>query len=237
MASKSYKRILIKISGEALAGDSGFGLAPEMLEKVATQLTGLVSSGHEVGAVVGGGNIFRGLAVAANGSDRVVGDQMGMLATIINALALGEAVSAAGGEALVLSAVPMPTMAETFTVRGARKAISRGTIVICAGGTGNPFFTTDTAAALRAVELKCDLLLKATKVDGVYDADPEKNPGAKRFTAISHDEVIAKKLRIMDIAAFAIARENNLPIIVHALEAEGGLAGVLDGTTPSTRVG
>ncbi|NOZ33411.1 MAG: UMP kinase [Alphaproteobacteria bacterium] len=237
MASRTYNRILIKISGEALAGGSAMGIDPKMLSKVGVQLVALAASGVQIAVVVGGGNIFRGVAVAASGADRVVGDQMGMLATVINGLALGDAVNGAGGKTRVMSALLMPAIAEMFTARAARKALAEGAIVICTGGTGNPFFTTDTAAALRAVELQCDIMLKATKVDGVYDADPVANPDARRFSTISHDDVIAKNLRIMDTAAFAIARENSLPILVYALDGEGGLSGVLDGTVPSTRIG
>lgn len=237
MAGHGYKRILLKVSGEALAGDKSFGIEPAFINEVASQIVDLSKSGVQVAIVVGGGNIFRGMAVAAEGGDRVVGDHMGMLATVINALALGGAIDQAGGKSHVFSNVVMPTVADTFTQRDAARALDDGAIVICAGGSGNPFFTTDTAAALKAVELGCDVLLKGTKVDGVYAADPMKFPDAERFDTISHREVIERDLRVMDTAAFALARDNNLPIIVYALNAAGGPLAVLSGKTACTRVG
>ena len=237
MAGSDYKRVLLKISGEALAGEQSYGIEAGFLDRVAGQVVELARTGIQIAIVIGGGNIFRGMAVAAGGGDRVIGDQMGMLATVINALALGDAVHRLGGKSHVFSNVSMPTIAETFTQRAAIAALEDGAIVLCAGGTGSPFFTTDTAAALKAVELKCDVLLKGTKVDGVYDSDPATNPDAKRFDAVSYDEVIRKNLRVMDTAAFALARDNRLPIIVYALDNEQGLSGVLGGTTPCTRVG
>lgn len=237
MAQSSYKRILLKVSGEALAGEQSQGIEPEFLNKVASQIIEVANTGVEVGIVIGGGNIFRGMAVAAKGGDRVTGDQMGMLSTIINSLALGDAIRRNGGKVKVFSTVPMPSIADVFTQRDAIAALEDGAIVICAGGTGNPFFTTDTAAALKAVELKCDVLLKGTKVDGVYAEDPKNNPAAERFSEISHEEVIARDLRVMDTAAFALARDNALPIIVYSLEVAEGLVGVLQGQAISTRVG
>lgn len=237
MAHQNYKRILLKVSGEALAGDQSYGIEPAFLNDIAGQVVELSRRGVEVAIVIGGGNIFRGMAVAARGGDRVVGDHMGMLGTAINALALGDALRRAGGKAHVFSSVAMPSIADTFTQRGAIAALESGAIVICAGGTGNPFFTTDTAAALKAIELGCDVLLKGTKVDGVYSADPMIDPSAERFETISHDEVIERDLRVMDTAAFALARDNALPIIVYALSSSNGLVGVLEGETRSTRVG
>lgn len=237
MAGSDYKRVLLKISGEALAGDQSYGIEAGFLDKVAGQVVELSKTGIQIAIVIGGGNIFRGMAVAAGGGDRVIGDQMGMLATVINALALGDAIHRLGGKSHVFSNVSMPTIAETFTQRACIAALEDGAIVLCAGGTGSPFFTTDTAAALKAVELKCDVLLKGTKVDGVYDSDPATNPDAKRFDAVSYDEVIRRNLRVMDTAAFALARDNRLPIIVYALDNEQGLSGVLGGATPCTRVG
>ncbi len=181
MASQSLKRILIKVSGEALAGDESFGIESRFLDEVAGQLVDLSQNGYEVAIVVGGGNIFRGMSVAAGGADRVVGDHMGMLATVINCLALGDAIRRLGGNARVFSNLVMPDVADHFTAREARKTLEEGGIAICSGGTGNPFFTTDTAAALKAVELECDALFKGTKVDGVYDADPATNPVLMRF--------------------------------------------------------
>lgn len=237
MAKSDYKRILLKVSGEALAGDQSYGIAPAFIDAVALQIVELANSGVEIGIVIGGGNIFRGMAVAAKGGDRVIGDHMGMLGTVINALALGDAIRRNGGKSHVFSSVTMPSIADTFTQRGAIAALEDGAVVICAGGTGNPFFTTDTAAALKAIELRCDVLLKGTKVDGVYSADPETNPDATRFDAISHDDVINKNLRVMDTAAFALARDNGLPIIVYALDVQEGIIGVLEGRGKNTRIG
>jgi uridylate kinase len=237
MAQSGHKRILLKVSGEALAGDQSYGIEPKFLNSVARQIVETAESGVQIGIVIGGGNIFRGMAVAAGGGDRVIGDHMGMLGTIINSLALGEAIRQQGGKSHVFSSVTMPSIADTFTQRGAIAALEDGAIVICGGGTGNPFFTTDTAAALKAIELKCDVLLKGTKVDGVYAEDPTVNPKAQRFDEISHEDVISRNLRVMDTAAFALARDNKLPIIVYALDTAEGLVGVLEGQGRSTRVG
>lgn len=237
MAKAAYKRILLKVSGEVLAGDQSFGIEPKFLHSVAEQIAGVARTGVQVAVVIGAGNIFRGMAVAAKGADRVTGDVMGMLGTVINSLALGDAIEQKGMKVKVYSNVPMETVADTFTARDANRALAEGNVVICAGGTGSPFFTTDTAAALKAIELRCDVLLKGTKVDGVYSADPKKDPGAKRFETISHEEVIAKDLRVMDTAAFALARDNGLPIIVYALDDKEGLLGVLAGRAKYTRVG
>lgn len=237
MSETGYSRVLLKVSGEALAGDQSYGIEPEFLNAVARQIVDLSQQGVEVAIVIGGGNIFRGMAVAAKGGDRVIGDHMGMLGTVINSLALGDAIRRTGGRSHVFSSVSMPSICDTFTQRGAIAALEGGATVICAGGTGNPFFTTDTAAALKAIELRCDVLLKGTKVDGVYSADPEKDPSATRFETITHEEVIIRDLRVMDTAAFALARDNRLPIIVYALSTPEGIVGVLEGRAPSTRVG
>ncbi|MDP1730763.1 MAG: UMP kinase [Devosia sp.] len=237
MAKSAYKRILLKVSGEVLAGDQSFGIEPEFLHAMAAQIVQAAKSGVQIAIVIGAGNIFRGMAVAAKGADRVTGDVMGMLGTVINSLALGDAIEQAGVKVKVYTSVPMPTVADTFTARDANAALSDGFVVVCSGGTGNPFFTTDTAAALKAIELRCDVLLKGTKVDGVYSEDPKKNPRARRYEQISHEEAIARDLRIMDTAAFALARDNGLPIIVYALGDKEGLMGVLAGRTRSTRVG
>ncbi len=237
MAKSAFKRILLKVSGEVLAGDQSFGIEPKFLHQMADQIAEVAKSGVEVAIVIGAGNIFRGMAVAAKGGDRVTSDLMGMLGTVINSLALGDAIEQKGLKVKVYSNVPMETVADTFTARDARRALSDGNVVVCAGGTGSPFFTTDTAAALKAIELRCDVLLKGTKVDGVYSEDPKKNPEAKRFDTITHAEVIAKDLRVMDTAAFALARDNGLPIIVYALDDKEGLKGVLAGRARSTRVG
>jgi uridylate kinase len=236
MAS-AYKRILLKVSGEALAGDQSFGIEPPFLQAVATQIANVARSGTEIGIVVGGGNIFRGMAGAADGTDRVTADLMGMLGTVINALALSNAITRQGVKAKAFSAVTMPSVADTFTARAAKSALEDGYVVVCGGGTGNPFFTTDTAAALKAIELDCDVLLKGTKVDGVYSADPMKHPDATRYDTVSYEEAIGRDLRVMDTAAFALARDNGLPIIVYALDDKEGLVGVLNGKARSTRVG
>jgi uridylate kinase len=237
MAKSAYKRILLKVSGEVLAGDQSFGIEPKFLHQVASQIAEVARMGVEVAIVIGAGNIFRGMEVAAKGGDRVTSDLMGMLGTVINSLALGDAIEQKGLKVKVYSNVPMETVADTFTARDARRALAEGYVVVCAGGTGSPFFTTDTASALKAIELRCDVLLKGTKVDGVYSADPKKNPNAKRYETITHEEVLSRDLRVMDTAAFALARDNALPIIVYALDDPTGLTGVLEGRAKSTRVG
>jgi uridylate kinase len=237
MAKSAFKRILLKVSGEVLAGDQSFGIEPQFLHAMADQIVGAHKAGVQIAIVIGAGNIFRGMAVAAKGADRVTGDVMGMLGTVINSLALGDAIEQKGVPVKVYTSVPMPTVADTFTARDANQSLADGFVVVCAGGTGNPFFTTDTAAALKAIELRCDVLLKGTKVDGVYTEDPKKNPKATRYETVSYEEVIARDLRVMDTAAFALARDNGLPIIVYALGDKEGLMGVLAGRTKSTRVG
>lgn len=237
MAKSAYKRILLKVSGEVLAGDQSFGIEPKFLHALAEQIAEAARAGVQIAIVIGAGNIFRGMAVAAKGADRVTGDVMGMLGTVINSLALGDAIEQKGVPVKVYSSVPMATVADTFTARDANQSLADGFVVVCAGGTGNPFFTTDTAAALKAIELRCDVLLKGTKVDGVYTADPKKDPAAQRYETVSYDEVIARDLRVMDTAAFALARDNGLPILVYALDAGDGLMGVLSGKTRATRVG
>ncbi|KFC72326.1 Uridylate kinase [Devosia sp. LC5] len=232
----AYKRILLKVSGEALAGDNSFGIEPPFLQAIAKQIADVANTGVQIGVVVGGGNIFRGMAGAADGTDRVTADLMGMLGTMINALALSNAISRQGVKSKAFSAVTMPNVADTFTARAAKLALEDGFVVVLGGGIGNPFFTTDTASTLRAIELECDVVLKGTKVDGVYSADPMKNPDALRYDTVSYDEVIGKNLKVMDTAAFALARDNSMPIIVYALDDPGGLTGVLAGKTRSTLV-
>ncbi|MFC3705816.1 UMP kinase [Devosia honganensis] len=235
--SSAYKRILLKVSGEALAGDNSFGIEPPFLHGIASQIAEVARAGTEVAIVVGGGNIFRGMSGAADGTDRVTADLMGMLGTMINALALSNAISRQGIKSKPFSAATMPSVADTFTARDAKQALEDGFVVVLGGGTGNPFFTTDTAATLRAIELECDVVLKGTKVDGVYSADPMMDPDATRYAEIGYDEVIRRNLKVMDTAAFALARDNAMPIIVYALDDEAGLAGVLEGRGLSTRVG
>ena len=232
-----YKRVLIKVSGEALAGDNSTGIDPLFLNKVAKEIISLANKNIQIAIVVGGGNIFRGISVAAKGGDRVTGDNMGMLATVINAIALADAIKQNGAKAHVFSSISMPKIADDFTQRDGLKAIQNGEIVICAAGTGNPFFTTDTAAALKAIELGCDILLKGTNVDGIYSEDPKQNPNAKRYDSLTFDEAINKNLKIMDMAAFSLARENNLPILVYSIKQQEALIGVLEGKVKSTYVG
>jgi len=237
MAQSAYKRILLKVSGEALSGDQSFGINPEFLDKIAAQIAEVSRAGVAVAIVTGGGNIFRGMSVAAEGGDRVTADMMGTLGTIINSLAVASALTRAGIKAKVFSAVTMPSIADSYTARAAKAALEDGYVVVLGGGIANPFFTTDTAAALRAIELDCDVVLKGTNVDGVYSADPKKHPDATRYDTITHAEVISRDLRVMDTAAFALARDNGLPIIVYALDDPAGLTGVLEGRAKSTRVG
>lgn len=236
MAS-GYKRVLLKVSGEALAGDLSFGIEPSFLQGVAKQIADVARTGIQVAIVVGGGNIFRGMAGAADGTDRVTADTMGMLGTMINALALSNAISRQGMKSKPFSAATMPSVADTFTARDAKLALEEGFVVVLGGGTGNPFFTTDTAATLRAIELECDVVLKGTKVDGVYSDDPKKNPDAIRYDQISFDDVISQNLKVMDTAAFALARDSRMPIIVYSLDDAAGLSGILEGRGASTLVG
>ena len=225
-----YRRVLLKASGEALMGDQGFGIDVAVADRIAGDIAEARALGVEVGVVIGGGNIFRGVAVASKGGDRVTGDHMGMLGTVINSLALRTSLVKLGIDAVVLSAIAMPELCESFSQRQATAYMNAGKVVIFAGGTGNPFFTTDSAAALRAAEIGADALFKGTQVDGVYSADPKKDPNATRFDRLSHDEVlIAKGLAIMDAAAVALARENNIPIIVFSIHEKGGFGEILRG--------
>lgn len=231
-----YRRILLKLSGEALMGDGPSGIDVDTLNRIATDITDAIELGAEVCLVVGGGNIYRGLAGAAKGMDRVSGDYMGMLATVLNGLALGSAIEAKGKPARVMSAIPMPTVCEPFIRPVALQHLAKGRVVILAGGTGNPFFTTDTASALRAAEMNCDALFKATQVDGVYSADPKLDPGATRYERLSFQDVLERDLRIMDGAAIALARDNRIPIVVFSLREQGGLAAVLKGQGSFTTI-
>jgi uridylate kinase len=210
-----YKRILLKISGEALMGDQGFGISPAMIEHVSSEVVALCNVGCEVGIVIGGGNIFRGLKVSeSSGIDRVTGDHMGMLATVMNSLAMQDALEKKGISTRVMSAIKMDQIAEPFIRRRAMRHLEKGRVVIMAAGTGNPYFTTDTAGVLRAIEIKADIIIKATKVDGVYDSDPKKNINAKKFENITYDEVLSRHLKVMDATAVTLCSENNLPILV-----------------------
>jgi uridylate kinase len=233
--AKNPKRFLVKVSGEALMGDRSAGLDPATLERIAADLAKAAKT-RQIAVVVGGGNIFRGLQGAKRGVERNTGDSMGRLATIINALALADAVRAAGAKAVALSADPMPSLCRSYNQPDADRYLSEGYVVVLGGGTGQPFFTTDTAAALRAAELDCAAVLKATNVDGVYTADPRKNPDATRYERLTHDEAIEKQLGVMDTAAFALARENALPIIVFAIQGKDAISSVLAGKGKATHV-
>jgi uridylate kinase len=234
--SLRYRRVLVKLSGEALMGDTGYGIDVAVLNRIATDLAEAVDLGIKLCLVVGGGNIYRGLAASADGMDRVSGDYMGMLATVLNGLALGHALESKGRPARVMSAIAMPSVCEPFIRARALAHLDAGKVVIFVGGTGNPFFTTDTAAALRAAEMGCDAIIKATQVDGVYDADPETAPKARRYDRLSYDDVLRQDLRIMDGAAIALARDNRIPIIVCSIKEQGGLAAVLQGKGSSTTI-
>jgi uridylate kinase len=231
-----YRRIVIKVSGEALMGPERFGLHQPTLDRIAADIATTQRLGVDVGVVVGGGNIFRGVQVSGKGVDRATGDYMGMLATVMNALALEAALERQGVPARVLSALAMPTVAESYSRPRALAHLEKDRVVVFAAGTGNPFFTTDTAAALRAVEIGADVLLKATQVDGVYTADPKLDPTARRYDRLTHEEAIAKNLKVMDAAAFALARENRLPIIVFAAGESGSIPAVVCGAGRSTLV-
>jgi len=235
-AKLRYRRILLKLSGEALAGDKGYGIDLDVLAPIARDVVAAAASGAEICLVVGGGNIFRGLMAPEVGMDQARADYMGMLATVMNALALQTAIEREGRAARVLSAIPMPTVCESYIRDKALDHLDKGRVVIFAGGTGNPFFTTDTAAALRAAEMGCDALLKGTQVDGVYSADPEKTPNARRYDRLTYDDVLKQDLRIMDGAAIALARDNRIPIIVFSIKNQGGLAAVLQGKGSSTTI-
>ena len=231
-----FKRILLKLSGEVLMGSGQFGIDPGTVDRVAGEVAAAKNAGHELCLVVGGGNIFRGIAGAAKGFDRTSADYMGMLATVMNAIAVQNALEKIGVETRVQSAIPMASVCEPYIRRRAIRHMEKGRIVIFAAGTGNPFFTTDTAAALRAAEMGCDALFKGTSVDGVYDADPKKVASATRYDALSFDRVLADNLKVMDAAAVALCRENNIPIVVFNIREEGNLASVLRGEGSSTIV-
>jgi uridylate kinase len=235
-ASNLYKRVVVKLSGEALQGASTHGLDAGTLERIAKDLATASENGHEVAVVVGGGNFFRGIKGADTGIERARADSIGMLATVMNGLALEQAIEMQGRPARCLSAIPMPALCESFSRRAALHHLNKGRVVIAAGGTGNPFFTTDTGAVLRAAELSADAVLKATQVDGVYTADPKRDPNARRYERLTHDEAITRNLAVMDTAAFALARENKIPIIVCSIAEPGAIALVLSGGGRSTLV-
>jgi uridylate kinase len=235
-APLKYRRILLKLSGEALMGNVDYGIDPEVIKNIAAEIVAVQQAGAEVGLVIGGGNIFRGAGLAAAGMDRVTGDHMGMLATVINALAMADALEKQGGFARVMSAIKINEVCEDYIRRRAIRHMEKGRITVFAAGTGNPFFTTDSAAALRASEIGADLLLKATKVDGIYDADPKKNPDAKRFSRLTYDQVINRNLQVMDTAAFALCRDNQVPLRIYDMMQPGALMRILQGEDLGTLV-
>ncbi|MGV0924601.1 UMP kinase [Empedobacter tilapiae] len=231
-----YKRILLKLSGEALMGDLQYGIDPNMLKQYAQQIKGVAELGCEVAIVIGGGNIFRGVQGVASGMDRVQGDYMGMLATVINSMALQGALEDAGVNTRLQTAIRMEQIAEPFIKRRATRHLEKGRVVIFGAGTGNPYFTTDTAAVLRAIETQADVILKGTRVDGIYTADPEKDPTAEKFETISYQEVYDKNLKVMDMTAFTLSEENNLPIIVFDMNTDGNLKKLILGDNVGTLV-
>jgi uridylate kinase len=235
-AELKYKRILLKLSGEALLGNADYGIDPKVIHRLARETLEVQRTGVEVGIVIGGGNIFRGEGLAAGGMDRVTGDHMGMLATVINALAFQDALEKMGARVRVMSAIKINEVCEDFIRRRAIRHLEKGRIAIFAAGTGNPFFTTDSAAALRSIEIGADLLLKATKVDGVYSADPKKDSSAQRFEHLSYDQVIERKLAVMDTAAIALCRDHKIPLRIYDVSREGDLMRIMQGEPIGTLV-
>lgn len=231
-----YKRILLKLSGESLMGTQKYELSTEVLGSYAEQIAAIAAEGVQIGIVIGGGNIFRGLTGVGRGFDRVKGDQMGMLATVINSLALQGALESAGAKAQVLTSIRMEPVGELYSKAKALELMEEGRIVIVAGGTGNPYFTTDTASALRGVEIEAEVLLKGTRVDGIYTADPEKDPTAEKFSQITFDEVYRRQLKVMDLTAFTMCKQNDLPIVVFDMDTPGNLRKVIDGEQIGTVV-
>lgn len=236
VADPKFKRVLLKVSGEALMGDGQYGIDVSTVDRIAGEVKDAIDLGVEVCMVIGGGNIFRGLAGAAGGMDRSSADYMGMLATVMNALAMQNGLERLGVQTRVLSAIPMSTVCEPYIRRRATRHMEKGRVVIFAAGTGNPFFTTDTAAALRAAEMNCDALMKGTNVDGVYTADPKKDPQAERFEKLSYMDVLSKDLKVMDASAVSLSRENGIPIVVFSIQASGGFMQVLQGEGACTIV-
>ena len=236
MSDMKIKRLLVKFSGEAMMGSQDSGIDPGMVDKMAAELIELKQAGAEIGIVVGGGNLFRGAALAKGGLDRVTGDHMGMLATVMNALALKDSLLRAGANALVMSGLDMPQVCERYTQRAARQHISSGDIVLFAAGTGSPYFTTDTGAVLRAIEIQADLMIKATKVDGIYDRDPVKFEDAVRYDALDFDQAINERLGVMDLAAMTLANDNALSLVVCDINKSGALMDLLQGRPVGTRV-
>ena len=236
MAEEAFKRILLKLSGEAVLGKEDYGIDPDIIHRIAVEISDVSKLGIQVAVVIGGGNIFRGAGLAESGIDRVTGDHMGMLATVVNSLALQDALESINADARVMSAVSVHDVCEDYIRRRAIRHLEKGRVVICAGGTGNPFFTTDTAAALRAIEIGADIVLKATKVDGVYSADPVKDPSAVRFDHLGYDQVIESKLGVMDANAIVLCRGQDMPIRVFNVFDEGNLVRIMQGEPIGTLV-
>lgn len=236
MAKLAFKRVLLKLSGEVLMGSQSFGIDPATVDRLAGEVAETLETGVQLSLVIGGGNIFRGMAQAAKGMDRVSADHMGILGTVMNALAMQGALQSKGIDARVLSAIAMPTVCETYSRAKAVHHLEAGRVVICAAGTGLPFFTTDTGAALRAAEMGCDALFKGTSVDGVYSADPKTDPAAKRFERITFGDILAQDLRIMDPAAIVLARDNGIPVVVFSIRTPGAVLQVLQGSGKFTIV-
>lgn len=236
MTELKYKRVLLKLSGESLMGNQNYGIDPDVLDRFAEEIKDARSLGVEIAIVIGGGNIFRGISGAAKGMDRVQGDYMGMLATVINSMALQDALERKGTFTRLLTAIKMEQIAEPFIRRRAIRHLEKGRLVIFGAGTGNPYFTTDTAAALRAIEIEADVIIKGTRVDGIYDSDPEKNPNAKKFDQISYIDVIQKNLRVMDLTAITLCQDNKLPILVFNMEEHGNLRRLLTGESIGSTV-
>jgi uridylate kinase len=231
-----YQRILIKFSGEALMGDQQFGIDPSVVKFVAREIAGLIKAGVQVGVVIGGGNIFRGVSLASAGMERATADHMGMLATVINSLSVQDALEHEGVGARVMSALPIHQVCEDYIRRRAIRHLEKGRVVIFAAGTGNPFFTTDSAASLRGIEVNAELVLKATKVDGIYTADPKKDPTAKRYDRLTYDEVLERKLAVMDATAIVLCRDQNLPLRVYDMTKPGALMSIVQGANVGTLV-
>jgi uridylate kinase len=233
---KKYKRILLKLSGEALTGSENYGIDPKILDRMALEIGQLVGIGVQVGVVIGGGNLFRGAALHAAGMDRVTGDHMGMLATVMNALAMRDALERSNISSSIMSAIPMSGIVEHYDRRKAIRLLGQGDVVIFSAGTGNPFFTTDSAACLRAIEVECDVVLKATKVDGVYTEDPLRNPAAVRYERLGYDEVLDRKLGVMDLTAICLCRDHAMPVRVFAMDKPGALLSIVMGGDEGTLI-
>ncbi|EAW30705.1 uridylate kinase [marine gamma proteobacterium HTCC2143] len=233
---KKYKRILLKLSGEALMGDEGFGIDPKILDRMALEIGQLVGIGVQVGLVIGGGNLFRGASLQKAGLDRVTGDHMGMLATVMNALAMRDALERANIVSCVMSSIPMSGVVDHYDRRKAMSSLQRGEVVIFSAGTGNPFFTTDSAACLRGIEVQAEIVLKATKVDGVYSADPMIDPAATKYDSLSYDAVLDKKLEVMDLTAILLCRDHNMPLRVFKMEKAGALLNIVNGGIEGTLI-